>query len=61
MDKSKDIHENDANHMKKASEAFLYVAKKYNWIQIACAKDGEMRTREDIAEELFEKISAYLS
>ena len=61
MDKSKDIHENDANHMKKASEAFLYVAKKYNWIQIACAKDGEMRTREDIANELFEKISAYLS
>jgi dTMP kinase len=39
MDKSKDIHENDANHMKKASEAFLYVAKKFNWIKIDCVEN----------------------
>jgi hypothetical protein len=39
MDKAKDIHENDANHMKKASESFLYVAKKFNWIKIDCANN----------------------
>ena len=61
MDKSKDIHENDANHMRKASEAFLYVAKKFNWIQIDCARDWEMRTIDDIGEELYEKVNASLN
>ena len=33
------VFENDANHMKKASESFLYVAKKFNWIKIDCANN----------------------
>lgn len=52
MDKSKDIHENDSDHMKHASEAFKYVAEKYNWPTIQCVSDGNLRTREDIHEEL---------
>ena len=61
MDKTKDIHENDANHMRKASEAFLYVAKKFNWIKIDCAKDWEMRTIEDIGDELYWKVNSYMN
>ena len=60
MDKSKDIHENSSDHMKKASEAFLYVAEKYNRIKIDCAKNGEMRTREEIGEEIYENIKSFL-
>ena len=56
MDKSKDIHENDGDHMRKASEAFMYVAKKYNWPTIQCVSDGILRTREDIHEELWNLI-----
>lgn len=56
IDKSKDIHENDADHMQKASEAFRYVAQKYGWKQIDCiGKDG-MRSIEDISEELFSYV-----
>ena len=61
MDKSKDIHENDAEHMRKASEAFRYVAEKYGWIQIACAEQGKMKSREMIAEELGELILPLLA
>ncbi len=61
MDKTKDIHENDADHMRKASEAFRYVAEKYGWIQLACAEQGEMKTREAIAEELYEQVHLLLS
>ena len=61
MDKAKDIHENDANHMKKASESFLYVAKKFNWIKIDCANNWQMRTIEDIGNELYEKVNSYLN
>ena len=61
MDKSKDIHENDADHMRKASEAFRYVAEKYGWIQIACAEQGEMKSREQISSELYQKIASMLA
>lgn len=61
MDKSKDVHENDAEHMRKASEAFHYVAEKYGRIQIACAEQGEMKTREMIAEELYAQVCPLLS
>ena len=61
MDKSKDIHENDAEHMRKASEAFRYVAEKYGCIQIACAEQGEMKTREQISSELYQKIASMLA
>jgi hypothetical protein len=46
--------------MKKASEAFLYVAKKFNWIKIDCVENWEMRSIENIGNELYEKVHSYL-
>lgn len=57
IDKTKDIHENDANHMKKASEAFCYVAKKYGRDQIDCTNNGAFKSRETLTEEIYQKIS----
>jgi len=55
--KKNDIHEKDPEHMKKASEAFLYVAKKYDWIEIDCSnKDKGIRTREDISIEILKEV-----
>ncbi len=55
--KKKDIHEKDANHMKKALEAFLYVADKYSWIKINCSDNNNwVRTREEISKEILEKV-----
>ncbi len=48
----KDIHERDADHITKAYENAVYVAKKYNWHFISCVKDGEIRTISDIHEEI---------
>lgn len=57
--KKNDIHEKDPEHIKKASQSFLYVAKKYNWITIDCS-DGNngIKTREDISKEIFAKVNA---
>ena len=52
----KDIHEKDKNHLLDAHNAACYVAKKYNWFEINCLKDGNLRTREDIAEEIFNEV-----
>ena len=54
--KKRDIHEADLNHLKKAANAYLYVAKKYNWVVIDCAPNGEMRSRESIHEEIVKRL-----
>jgi dTMP kinase len=56
--KRADIHEADLEHLKNASEAFLYVAKKYNWIVINCAPEGEMLSREEIHEMVWKAVQA---
>ena len=47
-----DIHENE-EHLKKAYSAALYSAKALDWKTIHCANNGKMRSREDIAEEIY--------
>ena len=56
MDKAKDIHENSSDHMRKASEAFLYVSKKYGWKQINCILDDKLRWIDDIAQEVLDAV-----
>jgi len=48
-----DIHEADIRHLKKASGAFLYCAKKYDWDVVECTPDGEMRSVEDIHKDVY--------
>jgi dTMP kinase len=57
IDKTKDIHENDSEHMKNASLAYKYVAEKFRWITIDCGlADNKIKSREDIHYLIFEKI-----
>lgn len=58
--KKRDIHEADLAHLRRASEAYLYVAKKYKWLIIECAPKGEMRTRESIQAEIIKKLQKVL-
>ncbi|MGV8141680.1 MAG: thymidylate kinase [Candidatus Woesearchaeota archaeon] len=55
-EKRRDIHENDTKHLTDASEAFLYVAKKYYWPIIYCAPNGTILPVEDIHEMLWNVI-----
>ncbi len=56
----KDIHERDVNHLIDAHNAACFVAKKYNWFEINCIKDGKIRTREDISDEIFNEIMKHI-
>lgn len=53
---SADGHEKDENHLKNAERAYLELAKKYNFFTIDCTKDNNIRTIEDINNELYEKV-----
>ena len=60
-DSKKDIHESDINHLKDAHRAACYVAQKYDWFEINCVdKDDNIRTIDDIHEEIFHEIKYHI-
>ena len=52
-----DIHELDTAYMDKCYEAALYSCKALGWKQIRCYEGDKIRTREDIAEEIYKEVS----
>lgn len=56
----RDIHEADINHLKDASEAYKYVADKFNWKTINCAEDDEILTREKIHQDILSIVEDML-
>ncbi|MBQ8298450.1 MAG: thymidylate kinase [Clostridia bacterium] len=54
---AKDIHEQDDEYLRSAYETALWVAKKYGWTIINCAdENGNLRTIDDIHEEIYNRI-----
>ena len=56
----KDIHERDKNHLKDAYNAACQVAKDYNWYEVKCIKENNIRTIEDIHEEIYQEIKKHI-
>ncbi|AUG58828.1 thymidylate kinase [Acetivibrio saccincola] len=52
----KDIHESNYKYLEDSYNNSLYIAKKYNWLRIECVRDGNLRTIEDIHEEIYNKL-----
>lgn len=51
-----DQHEKDENHLKNAENSFLEIAELYNFETIDCVKDKNIKSIEDINEELYEIV-----
>ena len=51
-----DSHEQDESYLESAEEAYLELAEKYNFKTIECVKEGNIKTIEDIHEELMEYL-----
>ena len=56
----KDIHEKDKTHIIDSYNAACYVADKYNWIKIECVKNENIRSIEEIHEDIYRKIKDIL-
>lgn len=56
----KDIHESDKNYLRKTYNNSLYIADKYNWKRVECVKDEQLRTIEDISDEIYEIVKNIL-
>lgn len=59
-DAKKDIHENDVDYLKRSYDNAVYVAEKYGWVHIRCVKDGQIRSFEDINNEIYECVKAFV-
>ena len=51
-----DIHEDDREYMKKSYDNAFYVAKKFGWTTISCVKDGEIRSIDEINDEIYDMV-----
>lgn len=51
-----DIHERDLEFMKRVSDTSTYIAKKYNWNFIECIENNNMRSIEDIHNDIYKII-----
>ena len=52
----KDIHESSKDHLTNAYNASKYVSVKFGWEIINCVENDEMRSIEDIGEEIYNKV-----
>lgn len=59
-EKEKDIHERDKEHLIDAYNAAIDLAKEYNWYEIKCVKDNQIRTIEDIHEQIYKEIKKHI-
>ena len=55
---TKDIHEGNTEYLEKSYNNAVFVAEHFAWERIRCVKDGEIRTIEDINDELMSKIES---
>jgi len=55
-DEIMDQHEADENHLKNAENAYLEISELYGFKKVECVKNNEIRTIEDINNEVFEDI-----
>lgn len=52
--------EKDFDHLAKAEKAYLEVSKRYDMFTIECVKNGEIRSIDDINDELYKYIISKL-
>lgn len=55
-EEKKDIHEKDIEYQNMCRQAAYYNVEHAGWKVISCAKDGEIRTVEDIAAEVLSAV-----
>lgn len=53
----KDIQELDENHLKRAYNTAKYVSKKYNWLEINCVENNQIKSIQQIGNEIIKALN----
>ena len=56
-----DLAESDREHQEKVAACAAYLStSRDQWVTIECMKDNELRTREDIHDEVYKTVTGLL-
>ena len=58
--RKKDIHEKDTSYLHHCHRAYNEVAEKHGWVKISCAQQGNLRTVQDIHEDVYQAVKEIL-
>ncbi len=62
LKKKKDVHENDTSFLVNSRKSALWLSENLkNFLKISCANGAELRSREDIHDEIYAKVKKVLS
>lgn len=55
--KKRDIHEADISHLRQAEQVYLEIAEQFSdFTKIKCAEDGNIMTRDEISDLIWEQV-----
>lgn len=52
----RDVHERDLGYLERSRQAAEWCAERFGWISVECARDGQLRERADVHEEIVERL-----
>jgi dTMP kinase len=55
-----DIHEGDIEFQKEVGRVYDRLCERDNWVKVECAPENDLRSREDIAEEIWKIVEKLL-
>ena len=55
-EEKKDIHERNLGYLMQCRTAALWCAEKFGWQVVCCSRNGAMRAREKIADEIYATV-----
>lgn len=56
-EEQKDIHEADKSYLERSYKNAFYVAKKFGWTTVSCVKNSEIRTVDEINDEIYRIVN----
>ncbi len=60
-EEKKDIHERNPKHIEESYKAACSLVNKYNWYEVKCVnKDNEIRSIDDIHEEIYNEVLRHI-
>lgn len=57
----KDIHERDTDYLRKCHDVYLQMAHRYAWEIVNCTKDGKLRDKQAIHQDIFNIVKNFLA
>ena len=57
---SADQHEQSEEHLKHAEKAYIELAQTYKWKTIECVNEGNIKSKEDISNEVYDYVMSML-